>query len=138
MTTAYPIPILVAPLSPAFKRSDAVSAVQDRPATYSELAAIPLPYGRTLFRFSSSRATSFPRVARIHSRILAQQSFAPTRAEARLGRSSLNLVGLPSGFPALFGACGNSVGALLLRTFKTNPSRTHRDAEPRLTNSEAL
>jgi hypothetical protein len=108
-------------------------------APITEFAAIPLQYGRTLFRFSSSRArVSTASLARSYSRILAQHRFAPPGAEALTSVPTLTLAGLPSGFPALFGACGNSVGALLLRTFKTNPSRTHRDAVPRLTNSEAL
>jgi hypothetical protein len=84
-----------------------------------------------------SRATSFPRVARFpYSRILAQHSFG-VLPEAL---TSAFLPDSPDGVKPIrsfFGKPG-SVGALAGLTFKTNPSRTHRDAVPRLTNSEAL
>jgi hypothetical protein len=85
-----------------------------------------------------SRATSFPRVARFpYSRsILAQHSFAPLRAEA-LTSVPPDLPGVVKSVRSFFGKPG-SVGALAGLIFNSNPYKTHRDAEPRLTNSEAL
>jgi hypothetical protein len=104
--------------------------------SHIELAAIPLPCGRPLFRLPSSRAMASA-LARHHSRILAQHRFAPP------GAGALTSVFLPDsldGVKPIRSFLGNpgSVGALSERTFNSNPSRTHRDAKPRLTNSEAL
>jgi hypothetical protein len=74
-------------------------------------------------------------LARPYSRILAQHSFG-ILPEA-LTSVPPDLPGVVKSARSFFGKPG-SVGALAGLIFNSNPYKTHRDAEPRLTNSEAL
>jgi hypothetical protein len=127
LASALPFPRLVAPLSPALVNSDAAPAVQDRPATYSELTAIPLSCGRPLFRLSFNRAGASA-LARPYSRILAQPEFDALflpahRIAPALGGASLNLPGALKGVRSFWGKPG-SVGALAGLILNSNPYKT--------------
>jgi hypothetical protein len=142
VSSALPFPLFAARSPHAVTTRDAVAASEESPAIHSRSIRTEASSAMTRvlwqpFPGVPSRATSFPRVARSYSRILAQHSFGGLPPKVRLPDvSSLNLAGC-FGIRS-FSEKPGSVGALAGLTFKTNPSRTHRDAEPRLTNSEAL